>query len=196
MHPCFGSRMRHTEYQIEYCGKSGENLNPRTLEGLPQVNSTEINQPVGGRAQRRAREAALARHMAQIVKTDTGLVDTLGRPLCQSAGPMIDTVRHNNPSSLPVIESDHVAQVYSDAERGTHRVQRMWNDPRWSADARFDTQHLYDPCYRDPAMRQMHYMYNTTRMDALNGPSRPLNVPDVHKLRYMHNNYMTKDDWY
>jgi|SRR6218665_1648823 len=27
-------------------------------------------------------------------------------------------------------------------------------------------------------------------------PYPPLPVPDVHKLRYMHNNYMTPDDWY
>ena len=32
--------------------------------------------------------------------------------------------------------------------------------------------------------------------DGENPFSSPLAVPDVHKLRYMHNNYMTPDDWY
>lgn len=34
----------------------------------------------------------------------------------------------------------------------------------------------------------------TTRVRVPPFPDLP--VPDVHKLRYMHNNYMTPDDWY
>lgn len=52
------------------------------------------------------------------------------------------------------------------------------------------------------------YLYRLRQQEALKNaldrssvvqtftPYPPLPVPDVHKLRYMHNNYMTPDDWY
>ena len=117
-------------------------------------------QPVGGRAQARARAAAKGQ----------------GR--------------------LPAHDADFVATVYSGQDRGTHRIQPHWRDHRWDDEMRAGTSTLYEPADRDPANRNNWYIYRTTLIDSIDTPCKPLAVPDVHKLRYMQNNYMTADDWY
>lgn len=55
---------------------------------------------------------------------------------------------------------------------------------------------LYEPAQRDSPNRGNWYVYRSTLPDPRCTPCKPLAVPDVHKLRYMSNNYMTADDWY
>lgn len=97
---------------------------------------------------------------------------------------------------LPAYDENFVATVYSEAERGTHRVVPHWRDHRWSDSMRAANSTLYNPAERDPANRNNFYVYRTTRIDAIDTPMTPLTVPDVHKLRYMQNQYMSPDDWY
>jgi len=104
---------------------------------------------------------------------------------------------------LPVYDSDLVTTVYSGADQGTHRIAPYhWRDSRWSDPQqvtntqRIDQGTLYHPEDRDPTNRPNFYVYRSTLVDALDTPCRPLTVPDVHKLRYMHNDYMSYDDWY
>lgn len=163
-----------SEYQVEYGGQSGGKIGMSDggfeatggkTGGSGKPKSLE-EQPVGGRAQNRARTAAMAEAAARS-----------GR-------------------GLPCVDSDFVAQVYSESERGTHRVAPQWHDPRWSDARRADSSTLYEPSQRDPPNRNNFYVYRTTAIDAFNTPAKPLTVPDVHKLRYMSNTYMTPDDWY
>ena len=99
-------------------------------------------------------------------------------------------------ASLPVYDADFVATVYSESERGTHRIQPHWRDHRWTEPMRAENSSLYEPADRDPANRNNFYVYRTTSINPYDTPCKPLTVPDVHKLRYMHNNYMCGDDWY
>jgi len=55
---------------------------------------------------------------------------------------------------------------------------------------------LYERAQRDPPNRGNWYVYRSTLPDPRCTPCEPLTVPEVHKLRYMANNYMTADDWY
>lgn len=97
---------------------------------------------------------------------------------------------------LPACDEDFVSQVYGSADRGTHRVEARWKDPRWSDPLRCNNCILYEPTHRDPPNRGNWYLYRSTVTDPLKTPCQTLTVPDVHKLRYLHNNYMTTDDWY
>ena len=97
---------------------------------------------------------------------------------------------------LPVVDGDFVATQYNAADRGTHRVQPQWRDPRWSDGTRISSSTLYEPADRDPANRNNFYVYKSTQINPLDTPCRPMAVPDVHKLRYMHGTYVTYDDWY
>lgn len=104
--------------------------------------------------------------------------------------------RSQTAMGLPVFDSDFVTTAYSAADRGCHRVAPHWRDPRWSDATRIDSTTLYHPADRDPPNRPNFYVYRSTLVDALDTPCKPLAVPDVHKLRYMHNDYMSHDDWY
>jgi len=101
-----------------------------------------------------------------------------------------------NQRGLPAADESFVATVYSESERGTHRAEPGWRDPRWSNPTRAANSTLYETSERDPPHRQQLYVYKSTLVDPLNTPCQPMPAPDVHKLRYMHNNYMTCDDWY
>ena len=97
---------------------------------------------------------------------------------------------------LATMDQDLVCQSYSSSEQGTHRIQPKRQDPRWSDPVRTSDATLYDSSRRDPPNRETSFLYRSTFTDALMTPCQPLAVPDVHKLRYMNNNYMTADDWY
>ena len=97
---------------------------------------------------------------------------------------------------LPVYDENYVATVYNAADQGTHRIAPEWKDPRWADPMRAKTATLYEPRDRDPPNRNNPYIYRSTLINAMDTPFRPLAVPDVHKLRYMHNDYMSHDDWY
>ena len=97
---------------------------------------------------------------------------------------------------LPAYDESFVATVYSSGDRGTHRKQNQWHDSRWFDPTRIEAATLYEPADRDPPNRNNFYVYRTTLIDAMDTPCKPLTVPDVHKLRYMQNQYMTCDDWY
>lgn len=145
---------------------------PKTTKrsGLPEVvlcNKSEYTQPVGGPYGLMRRQVAS---------------ESLHAPPTQTR--------------LPVYDEEFVATVYSEADRGTHRIKPKWQDPRWSDAMRAGNATLYDPPNRDPPNRGNWYAYRTTLTDAAKTPCQPLTVPDVHKLRYMHNNYMSADDWY
>ena len=101
-------------------------------------------------------------------------------------------------TGLPVYDGDYVTTVYNEADRGYHRVQPQWNDPKWTPEMRAGNSTLYEPRDRDPPNRNNFYVYKSTLIDPMKtGPvTMPLSVPDVHKLRYMNNNYMTPEDWY
>lgn len=97
----------------------------------------------------------------------------------------------------PIIEApSHVATHYVSADHGCHRVGPQWRDNRWSGAMRADASSLYDPADRDPRNRPNFYVYQSTRIDPLWTPVKPMACPDVHKLRYMHGTYVTPDDWY
>ena len=173
----------NSEYQAEYCGYGGPVPGSSSTSGgvgasngyKPCSKSYDV-QPVGGKMQAEAREAAA--HAAAYGPGGTG-------PMASKTG-----------TGLPVYDEDYVATVYSETQRGTHRVQPQWVDPRWTPDRRIATSALYERSERDPPHRQNFYMYRSTLVDAVDTPSKALTVPDVHSLRYMHNNYMTPDDWY
>lgn len=94
------------------------------------------------------------------------------------------------------LDAPMVATQWTAASRGTHRVQPQWRDPRWSDGTRISSSAQYHPADRDPCDRAKFYMYNSTKIDPLWTPTKPMPVPDVHKLRYMHGTYMSPDDWY
>ena len=104
--------------------------------------------------------------------------------------------RAQTATGLPAYDTGLVSTVYSEADRGCHRVGYSWRDPRWSDATRIDSSTLYHPADRDPPNRPNFYVYKSTLVDAMDTPCKPLAVPDVHKLRYMHTDYMTYDDWY
>lgn len=93
----------------------------------------------------------------------------------------------------PTFDEDFVAAAYSKENRGTHNAQPAWEG---SQPVRASNSTLYETADRDPCNRQMFNTYRSTLVDPLKTPCDPLPVPDVHKLRYMHNNYMSPDDWY
>lgn len=156
----------HSEYQGEYCG----------------LGST-VSGGGGGRGQ----ASSIMPCSKSLEEQPVG-----GRAQARVAA---DAASHSG-RGLPVRDADFVGEVYSGTDRGTHRVQADWHDPRWSDARRADSSTLYEPAARDPPNRNNYYVYRTTLVDALTTPATPLAVPDVHKLRYMHNNYMTCDDWY
>ena len=173
----------NSEYQVEYCGLGGTVAGSLSTSGgvgatngyKPCSKSFE-SQPVGGKMQAAAREAA-----EQSVMLRPG-----GSGLMAS----------QTGSGLPVYDEDFVTTVYSESQRGTHRVLPQWVDPRWTPDRRIASSALYERSERDPPHRQNFYLYKSTLIDPVNTPCKPLTVPDVHSLRYMHNNYMSPDDWY
>jgi hypothetical protein len=120
----------------------------------------------------------------------------------QPVGGRMTALKRTAPSSvppprLPACDEDYVATVYTSADHGTHRIEPRWADPRWTDAMRADNQAgLYEPAQRDPPNRGNWYVYRSTLPDPRCTPCKPLSVPDVHKLRYMANNYMTADDWY
>ena len=97
---------------------------------------------------------------------------------------------------LPACDEDFIAQVYNEADRGTHRVEPGWRDPRWSDPMRPNDYILYEPAQRDPPNRSNFYVYRSTITDPMTTPCHPLTAPDIHKLRYMQNSYTAPDDWY
>jgi len=111
-------------------------------------------------------------------------------------GPMQESKLNIDSKRLPVCDEDFVAQVYGSEDRASHRVEHRWKDPRWSDPVRCGICALYEPAERDPPNRGNWYLYRSTIVDPLRTPCQPLTVPDVHKLRYLHNNYMSQDDWY
>ena len=177
----------NSEYQAEYCGYGGSvpgsSSGPGIGEGSgykPCSKSYDV-QPVGGKMQETARKQALAEQaMGYIPAQQRGCH---GQAMQNSTG-------------LPACDENFVATVYSDTERGTHRVQPQWIDPRWTPEKRIGTSTLYERSERDPPHRQNFYVYRSTLVDAASTPCEALTVPDVHSLRYMHNNYMSPDDWY
>ncbi|KAK2184599.1 hypothetical protein NP493_258g01025 [Ridgeia piscesae] len=165
-----------SEYTDSYCCPHRMPLDPPDAV-IPQCTKSYEKQPIGGHNQARAR--TVQEEMAGFATT---------------------TRHHDLPGmatmGLPVYDQDFVANVYNQADRGTHRVHPQWEDPRWSTMAHATTTTLYQPSDRDPPHRNTYCVYRTTLVDPLYPPVQPLSVPDVHKMRYMQNNYMTADDWY
>ena len=176
-----------TEYQEEYCGMGGKGGGRGgSKKGGPApivpCSKSEDEQPVGGRCAARYREA-LDKAAAERAAMQSGTAGT-----AQGAA--------TKKWPMPAFDEDFVAAVYSKEDRGTHKAQPTWRDPRWSEPVRADNATLYEPADRDPCNRNNMHVYKSTLVDPLKTPCDPLPVPDVHKLRYMHNNYMTPDDWY
>jgi len=176
-----------TEYQEEYCGmKSGGSGGGGGNGGptiFPDCQKSYEEQPVGGRAQFNFKQK-----MKQRITIQQAPPTAASRTASAPGG-----------GRLPVYDEDFVATVYSEADRGTHRITPEWNqskDPRWADPMRATTATLYEPADRDPPNRNNPYVYRSTLINAMDTPFKPLAVPDVHKLRYMHNDYMTHDDWY
>ena len=159
-----------TEYQESYCGLSGGGL----------------GRSKGGKDATGALTPCSKSYDLQPVG---GLAQARAQAEAQNAS-------QGYAQGLAAYDEDNVATVYSGADRGTHRIQPQWRDPRCPPDMRAANSTLYEPAERDPPNRNNFYVYRTTLVDALDTPCKPLAVPDVHKLRYMHNNYMTADDWY
>ena len=178
--------MNKTEYQEEYCGmkgkgKGGGRGNGGGPSALIPCRHNEDVQPVGGRTQAKFREEMLQkRQAAREVALHTGSYPRAAE------------------ESFPVTayDGDYVCSQINASEQGTHRVQPTWRDPNMTAPTRVANSTLYEPADRDPRKRKQLYMYTTTQIHAPNSPYAPLAAPDVHKLRYMHGNYMTGDDWY
>jgi hypothetical protein len=124
------------------------------------------------------------------------------RPEDQPVGGNVTLLKRTAPDAvppprLPACDEDFVATVYTSADHGTHRVESRWQDPRWSDPMRAENDaNLYEVAQRDPPNRGNWYVYRATVPDPQCTPCKPLSVPDVHKMRYMSNNYMTADDWY
>ena len=164
-----------SEYYDEYClGFRNKPLSNKPVL-IPPCRKSEDIEPVGGRNQERARRAMMERCKKQQQQQQQQLTGSAG---CSG------------------IDGALVATRFTSSERGTHHVQPQWRDPRWSDAGRFTTSTLYNPADRDPSFRNQFYMYNTTRIDPMLTPCKPMAVPDVHKLRYMHGTYMSPDDWY
>ena len=142
---------------------------------LPLTKGSLSQQPVGGRTQAgcQARVDAMSAYTADTQPRDLAGLAALG---------------------LPVYDSDYIATVYRESERGTHRAEPAWRDPRWTDAMRVGSGTLMDR--RDEPHRQQPFLYRTTLIDPLFTPTHPLPEPDIHKLRYMTGNYMTPDDWY
>ena len=155
-----------TEYQEEYCGKGG-----RTRSSPEGAQNTFI--------------ACSKSYDVQPVG---------GR--CQANARHAVDGRAAATKGFPVQDTDFVASTFSGADQGHHRVAPQWRDPRWSDETRIANSTLYETGDRDPANRNNFHVYRSTVIDPLSTPATPLAVPDVHKLRYMHNDYMTADDWY
>ena len=111
----------------------------------------------------------------------------------------------------PVVESSGLQTTFQDNERGRHRIQETWKDPRWSDEMR--ARAMYDPRNRDPVERRVptwnaddvyNTKYPTPSVSAAVErtiepfPKQPMSQPEVHKFRNMHTigNYMTPDDYY
>ena len=168
-----------SEYYDEFClGFRNRPLNNKPVL-IPPCRKSEDIEPVGGRNQERARKAMMDRlKQQQLQQQPTGS--------CGGGGA----------AGGGGIDGAMVATRFTCSERGTHRVQPQWRDPRWSDSSRIASSTLYHPADRDPSYRNQFYTYNTTRIDPLLTPTKPMAAPDVHKLRYMHGTYMTPDDWY
>jgi hypothetical protein len=151
---------------------------------MTECKQSLVRQPVGGRAQANWKAQM---EMKRMCDAQNRQYATLPQNMVRQGG-----------SGGP-LDSNFVATVHSQAQRGTHRIEPAWRDPRWSAPQRITTKTLYEPNERDPPNRHNFFLYKSTQVDPLTtGPlsAMPLAVPDVHKLRYMHNCYMTPDDWY
>ena len=178
--------MNRTEYQVEYCGmkgkgKGGAGGGKGGPEGLTPCRHNEDVQPVGGKVQARFRDEMLKRKSAARAAT----LRTEEYPRAAE-----------EPYPVTAYDGDFICSQVNASEQGTHRVQPKWRDPNMTAPTRVDSSTLYEPADRDPKKRKQLYMYKSTQMHMPNSPYAPLAVPDVHKLRYMHGNYMTGDDWY
>src|SRR6218665_1940863 len=71
---------------------------------------------------------------------------------------------------LPACDEAFFTQVYSEADRGTHRIEPAWRDPRWTDAMRADNSTLYEPAQRDPPNRGNWYVYRSTMADPLTTP--------------------------
>ena len=133
-------------------------------------------------------------------KSATGTSDVIGCTKSYEVQPvggrMAAKKQAEEAQRLATMDQEFVCQSYSSSEHGTHRILPKWQDPRWSDPVRTSDATLYDSSRRDPPNRETSFLYRSTFTDALMTPCQPLAVPDVHKLRYMNNNYMTADDWY
>ncbi len=182
-----------TEYQVEYCGQGSKLPGSTSKPGGENNQASKIKnediQPVGGRMQERARQMSATRRAAENGMLPSGLQET-----------GYNQVRPINGTSLAgatVYDADFIATNVSESDRGVHRAEPQWRDPRWTEAMRINNSTLYEEAERDPPNRNNMYVYQTTRIDPLlTGPSYALAVPDVHKLRYMHGEYMCHDDWY
>ncbi|ELU01620.1 hypothetical protein CAPTEDRAFT_227906 [Capitella teleta] len=178
-----------TEYQEEYCGMGGSGGGGRggTKKSGPApivpCRKSEDEQPVGGRCAAKYRTAL-----------DKAAAERAAAAAAAGAGtPQADAT---SKWPVPAFESDFVAEVYKRENRGTHNAQPKWKDQRLPQPVRAANSTLYETADRDPCQRKTFEMYKSTAVDALSTPCAALTVPDVHKLRYMHNNYMSADDWY
>jgi hypothetical protein len=174
----------NTEYQVEYCGIGtklpGSSSKAANKESELGCKYNEDIQPVGGRSQEKARQEAMARREANMYAM-------YGPPPGSGTQHMrSDLPEGATNAGLTMYESDFITTNHSAADQGTHRMAQ--NVPNST---------LYNPAERDPPTRDpSFYMYRSSAIEAMRTGPPALAVPDVHKLRYMHGDYMTHDDWY
>ncbi len=83
--------------------------------------------------------------------------------------------------------------VYVDDYCLAHGLQK--GDNGQGNPALSDTARMTQLADQDPENRGKYYMYHSHEIEAMR-QAKAMAAPDIHKLRYMSNNYMTGDDWH
>ncbi len=184
--------MNKSEYQEEYCGQKGKGKGGAgggggaggAGEGLTPCKHNEDVQPVGGRVQAKYREQMIEKmHAKKQLELD------------EAAAPFPHAKQEPFPSTA--YDGDYARGEAGAA--GDQRVQPKWRDANAppSAGTQASSANPATRAEGDFKKRRQTHVYQTTQDNAPRpSPCPVMTVPEVHKLRYMHNNYMTGDDWY
>lgn len=155
-----------SEYYDEYCLRSSSKKNASKSNTVAEIQANETKQPVGGRQQEKLRNARLA---TANQSRQNDMLSSTATQRAHQRQPQRDLSWKFHDVSEP-LRCDHVI-MYEPIGR------HLWNE---------NNMYAFGAAY--PIRREMK--------EAENMFANPLPVPDVHKLRYMSNNYMTLDDWY
>ncbi len=181
--------MNKTEYQEEYCGMRGKGRGggggaggKGGPPGLTPCKYTEDIQPVGGRVQAKFRAEVIRKRQEAKEAANT-------RPY-----PVKD---EGFPTTA--YDGDYVAGKVDGPDYGANRTQPKWRDANANAACgpiRVEDATANEVSEGDAKKRKQLYTYQSTRDNAPTSGYVPITAPDIHKFRYMHGNYMTRDDWY